>query len=221
MAETSLYAPVKAFLEGQGYSVKGEVSGCDALAARDGVLTAVELKSSLSLKLILQAVDRIGSVDWVYIAVPASAPAMASSGAKVRKLLRMLGIGLLLVDCRRNRVLPVLDPCEYRPGRKASRRGRLLREHEILVGDPNTGGSSSGRGLMTVYRQRALAVAGFLSDSGPSTARAAALALAEPDAWKIMYRNVYGWFEKESKGVYGLSPKGRVELAEWSCRGKS
>lgn len=220
LAETSLYAPVKAFLEDQGYSVKGEVSGCDALAEKDGVLTAIELKSCLSLRLILQAVARIGSVDWVYIAVPASAPAMAASGAEVRKLLRMLGIGLLLVDCRRNRVLPVLDPCKYRPRKKASGRARLLREHEMLVGDPNTGGSASGRGLMTVYRQRALAVAGFLADSGPSTGRAAASALAEPDAWKILYRNVYGWFERESKGVYGLSPRGREGLADWTDRWK-
>ena len=28
-AETALYAPVKRFLEAQGFSVKGEVCGCD------------------------------------------------------------------------------------------------------------------------------------------------------------------------------------------------
>jgi hypothetical protein len=27
--ETDLYAPVKAFLEGQGYTVKGELQHCD------------------------------------------------------------------------------------------------------------------------------------------------------------------------------------------------
>ena len=30
--ETSLYRPVKAFLEGLGFVVKGEVGGCDLLA---------------------------------------------------------------------------------------------------------------------------------------------------------------------------------------------
>lgn len=29
--ETSLYQPVKAFLEGAGYTVKGEVGGCDVV----------------------------------------------------------------------------------------------------------------------------------------------------------------------------------------------
>jgi hypothetical protein len=31
--ESDLYAPVKALLEGQGYVVKGEVRGCDVVAA--------------------------------------------------------------------------------------------------------------------------------------------------------------------------------------------
>jgi len=34
MLETDLYPPVKAFLEGQGYDVKGEVQDCDVVAIR-------------------------------------------------------------------------------------------------------------------------------------------------------------------------------------------
>ena len=32
MLETSLYNPVKRFLEGLGFAVKGEIGGCDLLA---------------------------------------------------------------------------------------------------------------------------------------------------------------------------------------------
>ena len=34
MAEADLYAPIKAFLEAQGYRVKGEIGRCDVLAVR-------------------------------------------------------------------------------------------------------------------------------------------------------------------------------------------
>ena len=34
MKETDLYPPVKAFLEAQGYEVKGEVGDCDLVAVR-------------------------------------------------------------------------------------------------------------------------------------------------------------------------------------------
>ena len=59
MRETELYAPVKAFLEAQGYKVKSEVKGCDVVAVRDGAEPViVELKLQLSLALLLQGVDR-------------------------------------------------------------------------------------------------------------------------------------------------------------------
>ena len=35
--ETSLYLPVKRFLEDQGFTVKGEVGGCDLVALKDGL----------------------------------------------------------------------------------------------------------------------------------------------------------------------------------------
>ena len=50
MIETSLYLPIKRFLEGLGFEVKGEVCGCDVVALDGGVPTAVviaELKPCL------------------------------------------------------------------------------------------------------------------------------------------------------------------------------
>ena len=71
-AETSLYAPVKAFLEGQGYTVKGEIRTCDVVARRgDEPPVIVELKTGLTLELLLQGVQRLSLADTVYLAVPA------------------------------------------------------------------------------------------------------------------------------------------------------
>ena len=60
-AETSLYGPVKRYLETLGFSVKGEVCGCDLVALRGDeppMVVVGELKLSFSLDLLLQAVDR-------------------------------------------------------------------------------------------------------------------------------------------------------------------
>lgn len=35
MPETDLYLPLKAFMEAAGYSVKGEVNGCDLVGVSD------------------------------------------------------------------------------------------------------------------------------------------------------------------------------------------
>ena len=48
--ETSLYRPVKVFLEGLGFVVKGEVGGCDLVALKGDDLPVVvicELKADL------------------------------------------------------------------------------------------------------------------------------------------------------------------------------
>jgi len=69
---------------------------------------------------------------------------------------------------------------------------------------------------MTVYRQRALAVAWFLREHGPTKASDIARTVREPKARDIVYRNVYGWFDRISLGVYGLSPRGEREIPLWN-----
>ena len=69
--ETSLYLPVKRFLEGLGFSVKGEISGCDLVALKGDdppIVVIGELKLSFNLELILQAVERAGACDELWIA---------------------------------------------------------------------------------------------------------------------------------------------------------
>ena len=49
---------MKAFLEGLGYSVKGEIGGCDLVALRGDdppIVVIGELKLSFNLELVLQA----------------------------------------------------------------------------------------------------------------------------------------------------------------------
>ena len=70
--ETTLYAPVKRYLERLGFTVKGEVCGCDLVALRGEeppIVVIGELKSAFSLELVLQGVNRTAACDEVWLAV--------------------------------------------------------------------------------------------------------------------------------------------------------
>src|SRR3954454_13346098 len=98
--ETSLYAPVKRFLESLGFAVKGEVCGCDLVALRGDeppVVVIGELKLRFNLELVLQGVNRTAACDEVWLAVRASARGGRENDPRVRKLCRFLGFGLLAV----------------------------------------------------------------------------------------------------------------------------
>ena len=207
--ESDLYAPVKALLEGQGYSVKGEVRGCDVVAVRGSEPPViVELKRTFGIGLVLQAVNRLALSDAVYLAVGA----WPKNLRDVKKLCRHLGVGLMIVV--KERVDILLDPAPYRPRKNPRRVGRMLGEHARRVGDPNRGGSSTRVPLMTAYRQEALRCAGLLAKNGPMKVAALKLAAEAPKAAAILSQDHYGWFERVERGIYGLTPKGRAGLEQ-------
>ena len=73
--ETSLYVPVKQFLENLGFHVKGEIGGCDLVGIAEGsppVVVISELKLTFNLDLVLQGVDRADVCDEVWLAVRCS-----------------------------------------------------------------------------------------------------------------------------------------------------
>ncbi len=218
MKESDLYPPLKRFLESQNYEVKGEVQDCDAVAVRGKEApVVVELKLSLNLDVILQAVERLSLTPKVYIGVPEKCKTLKRRRKRIIKLLRMLGLGLLAIEPDRETgsVDVLLDPGEYRPRKSKYRQERLLGEFMKRVGDPNLGGSDNRKGIMTAYRQRALAMARFLQKQGPTKASQVARTLGEPKAREILYRDVYGWFDRVSRGVYELSPRGKQEIHLW------
>lgn len=212
MRETELYAPVKAFLEEQGYEVKAEIKDCDVVAVRDGgEPVIVELKLQLSLALLLQGVDRQGISDHVYVCVPSGKGERWASQVKdVVRLCRRLGLGLLSV--RNGAVLAHIDPGPYAPRKFKRRRDLLLREFQNRIGDPNTGGQTK-RKIITAYRQDALRIAMHLSEVGTVKPSVARDVLGVPKAAAILQADHYGWFERVERGVYGLRPHG-VEALE-------
>lgn len=219
MAETDLYAPVKAYLETQGYEVKGEVQGCDVVARRgDESPVIVELKTSFSLALILQGVRRLSVSDAVYVAAPPFRGKSARHQVRdITALCRRIGLGLMLVRAEPTPAVEIVcDPEPYQPRKNKRRQGRLLKEFERRVGDPTTGGSSTRAPRMTAYRQDALRCARYLAENGPAKGSVIAREVSVPNATALMYRDVYGWFERPEQGLYQLSPKGRAALKEFA-----
>ena len=65
---------------------------------------------------------------------------------------------------------------------------------------------------MTAYRQQALACAAAML-AGPRRPRD--IKAGMPDAPKILFRNVYGWFVRVERGLYDLTDLGRAALIRW------
>jgi hypothetical protein len=212
MAETDLYLPVKRHLEAQGYVVKAEVKGCDAVAQRgDEAPVIIELKQSLTLALLYQAVDRLTITEHVYVAVARPKRGVTSDALK---LCRRLGLGLIVVTMAGS-VEVLADPVPYAPRLNTRKRGLLLKEFNARSGDPNIGGSTR-KPLMTAYRQDALKCAVHLRDHGAQRIKDTKSATQVDRAPSIFRDNVYGWFHKVERGVYGLTDEGRAALMTYS-----
>jgi hypothetical protein len=214
--ETDLYPPIKRMLEGQGYVVKGEIGAVDVVAVRgDEEPLIVELKTGFSLSLFHQAIARQATTDAVYIAVPRAGKMFEKALADNKSLCRRLGLGLITVRLEDGFVEIHADPEPYKPRQSKLRKARLLREFAKRVGDPNKGGATR-RGLVTVYRQDALKCLCVLSKGEPQKAAQVAKLSGVARARPIMADDHYGWFERVSTGIYGLTPKGIAAVGDYA-----
>ena len=134
--ETALYLPVKRFLEKLGFTVKGEVGGCDlvALSGDDPPIVVIgELKLSFNLELILQAVDRAAACDEVWLAAKMSARGKGrESDARYRNLCRRLGFGMLAVT-NTGDVEVIVKPPTTSPRRALNHRAAMVAPNTSAV----------------------------------------------------------------------------------------
>jgi hypothetical protein len=195
--ETSLYKPVKAFLENLGFEAKGEIGGCDVVALRQGEPSALiicELKLSFNLELVLQAVDRAAACDEVWLAVKASLRGRGrEADPRVKKLCRLCGFGLLSVF-QSGRVEVLVEPVKWTPRHDAKRKSMLADEHRRRRGDPTAGGGTRTP-IMTAYRQQALVCAAAMTDTPQRPRDLRPLA---PDAPKILLQYLRYWARKKT-----------------------
>lgn len=220
--ETDLYAPVRDYLQAQGFAVRSEVAHCDLVAIKGDDTVVVELKGQLNLAVILQAVQRQRLADTVWIAIPAAKGRRSlKHWRQVLHLLRRLEIGLLEVDLNDpvHYVAILLEGLPFDRARSRSQaakaRKHLLHEFSGRHGDLNTGGQSK-RKIITVYREQALYAAALLEKSGePLTAAQLRKLGADERIYNKLYHNHYGWFEPAGQGRYKLTATGAQALSTW------
>ncbi|UQZ35789.1 hypothetical protein C2I18_21015 [Paenibacillus sp. PK3_47] len=212
--ETELYAPLKAFFEQQGYSIKGEVRTCDLVGVREDEAEPliVEMKKTFNLALLLQGVERLRLSPVVYLAVERSRDkkgAVNQRWGEITGLCRRLGLGLITVVFYKTKqplVEVLAEPGDAPPRvRSAARkRERLLYEFRERSGDYNTGGSTRVK-LVTAYREKALRVALALQAAVAEAAGAAA-AQAEASAASETLGDAVLGLPAAAAGKQGVSP---------------
>ncbi len=217
--ETDLYLPVRRYLERKNYSVYAEVKGCDIAAVKNNELVVIELKNSLSLKLIIQGTERQELTDSVYIAVPSGGGKYTSlKNRSVGKLLKRLGLGLMVVRRELDNEIEVVINPSPPPSGTVSRRKReaLFKEIGGRYREFNTAGSVSSIETVTAYRLKSVKIAVLLEASGPQSPAMLKKMGAPEDTSSILYNNHYNWFDKVKRGVYALSETGKTGLTNYA-----
>ncbi|MCL2361256.1 MAG: DUF2161 family putative PD-(D/E)XK-type phosphodiesterase [Defluviitaleaceae bacterium] len=211
--ETDLYNPIRDMLQDQGFTVRGEVKGCDIAAVKDDQLWIVEMKLSANLKLIFQAMERQTATDWVFVAVPRPRKARGGSFMKLQRLLKKLQIGLISValDSPAKHAEIILFPSGKAD--KTTKKSAIIRK-EIAGRTTDTTGGSKGT-VNTAYRERAVRIACLLEAHGDLSAKELTqIHGCEKDTYSILRVNYYNWYKQVARGRFGLSTDGHAFLRE-------
>lgn len=159
MQEKELYEPIRNWLYQQVgcTDVYAEVWDVDVLGIHGACNVVVEMKTSLSFKLLEQAMDRVkaGLGHYVYIAVPATT---ARGGGETRfrgvvhEIITSYGVGILTVDVPTG-TAHVQRPAKFNRNAVTRRkRGlRSIREGIEVFSKDQIGGSKGGE-TMTSYK---------------------------------------------------------------------
>lgn len=214
MKETELFAPVRDHFTSLGYEVAAEVNHCDVVALKGDEVIIIELKRSLNMTLLTQAVDRQSLTGQVYIAIPEPANPGGKRFKAQQRVVKRLGLGLITVYESPLRVVANIRQAPDWQGRiNTRRRERLLKEVAGRTLQRNIGGAT-GIPVYTAYRESAVMLANLLLINGPT--RVAELrGYAGEKTQSILSRNIYGWFIRESRGIYNLTETGRCEIADY------
>lgn len=219
MQESELFDPIKRYLQGQGYSVHAEVKHCDVVARKNDEIVIIELKHTISLSLIIQAIERKELTESVYIAVPIPiGKSVPPNFKRIKKLLRRLELGCILVDFLKTKIkLRIeLHPLPFAERAAHRKKRALLREIDGRYAEFNKGGEPVAAEKITAYKQEALRIAHFLQQHGSASPSQLRKRGTSEKTQSILSRNVYGWFERERRGVYRLHPQGGAALAHYA-----
>jgi len=211
LKETDLYNPIRNLLTEQGFTVRGEVKGCDIVAVKGDIVWVVEMKLSANITLIYQAMDRKAATDWVFIAVPRPKGATRGTFLKLTKLVKKLQIGLITValDSPVKHAEIIVFPVGK--DSKTNKRTAILKR-EVAGRTVDTTGGATKTQINTAFRERSVQLACLLEEKGVSSPKELIALGCAKDAAGTLYSNVLGWFKRVGRGMYELSELGSEYL---------
>jgi len=176
--EVDLYEPIQQYFFKQGYIVHAEVNDCDIVAIKEEELIIIELKTSLTIDLLIQATKRQRLTKNVYIAIPKPTYSLHSKKWKdICYLSRRLEIGLLIVSFQESEAQAVLV-CQPEPfdrvksmGQSKKKRTKMKLEIAGRHANYNVGGSTRTK-IMTAYKESCIHIACCLERFGPLSPKA-------------------------------------------------
>jgi len=208
LKESDLYAPIKALLTSQGFTVRGEVKGCDLAAVRDDELYVVELKLGFTLHLVYQAMARQEITPLVFVAIPRPRDPKSKNFRAAQKLLQRLSLGLIVVAGNHAEIL--LHPAPAKP--KNNKKTRAVRQ-EVAERTVDTDGGVTQTKINTAFRERNIRIACLLAKHGTRTVQELrTLHGCDNRTSGILRRNIYGWFAKTDRSHHTLSATGYAYL---------
>ena len=215
MKETELFIPVKKLLIDQGYDVKAEVKDIDIIGEKQSSYIAVELKTSFSMKLIYQAIDRQKTMDIVYIAIPKEAlPKTRSQFRHMTTLLKRLELGLIVVDNHRAEVMIEVKAFDMTMSRSRykKRKKTIINEFKLRKNHHNIAGTNGKK--LTSYKEMVYQIGTYLMTHGDSQVKDIKAYTKIEKTASILQKNYHQYFQRVRRGIYQLTDKGIQGMIE-------
>ena len=210
--ETDLYEPIRKLLAEQGFTVRGEVKGCDIAAVKDDALWVVEMKLGASLKLVYQGLSRLAATDYVFLALPRPRMARDKSFTQFKNLIKKLGLGLITVAL--DSPLCHAEILLFPQGKDNKRNKKTVRlKNEVAARTADSPGGSNKMPINTAYRERCVQIATLLEAHGALNTRELVNKYGcEKGVAILMKTNIFNWYKKVSRACYVLSEDGKKYL---------
>lgn len=207
MKETEMYPPLKKFLRTKGYVVHSEVDDIDVLAKKGDEYCIIEMKTSFTMKLVFQLIERLKITDQVYAYVPlGKGGRWPKEYKKMCALLKRLELGLITLDINKDNLVTMeFEPKKFTGRTNYKKKKSVLKEFEGRRVDLNLGGSTKEK-IFTVYKEKAIRVAMFLFKHGAATPKEIRSQLEIEQVLSILTQNHYKWFNRVKHGVYESAP---------------
>ncbi len=213
MKEYEMFPMIKNYFESMGYKVNAEVKDCDVTAVRGEELVIVEMKTSLNITVLYQALERKKITPNVYIAVPKPKKNFRKSIQKMKDLLGKLQMGLLIIDMVNKACVAYIEPTVDKSQRENKvKKAKVVKEISRREVDENMGGVTKTK-ILTAHKELGIALCVVIQKEGVVTSKTLREKYDfDKDVNKYLYTNFYRWYRKVGTATYELSTEGKLQL---------